>query len=257
MKISKTILFSLFLHLLAIYAAALPLKQMVYEERIFSIVLKDSPMAGSEEHQRDGTKQERRKNSNADTMKISKANVHHPDEGSNSIVSRYPEKNVMDSSQPSGSKTTQGEVFLPVKEDRLAQGLNEGYAFNPSVQTKGLPSAGMKVNVVLTKSEPATGTNNQSLLNQLRVSIERALTYPPLARKRNIEGTVVVRFKVNENGSPSDVRVVESSHYKILDDEAVKTVTKAAPLPPVQGNVEIPISFRLFSFSSAESVNER
>lgn len=94
------------------------------------------------------------------------------------------------------------------------------------------------------------GTEGKSIpdpATAIRSAIERALLYPPIARKRYMEGKVVVRFSIDEKGIPSSVQIVESSGHPMLDDEAIRTVARAAPLPATQRSVEIPINFKLLS----------
>lgn len=95
---------------------------------------------------------------------------------------------------------------------------------------------------------PATragGGNNSDLIGNIRAAIERALIYPPLARKRGMEGTVTAEFAITNRGMPEGIRITKSSGYTLLDTAARETIIKAAPLPSVTGNIEIPITFRL------------
>lgn len=79
----------------------------------------------------------------------------------------------------------------------------------------------------------------------LQSALEKVKTYPRLARERGIEGTVLVRFKVLPSGTVETVNVVRSSGASILDEASVKTVYRAAPMPYVQGWVEVPMSYVL------------
>jgi protein TonB len=80
---------------------------------------------------------------------------------------------------------------------------------------------------------------------QLQSAIEKAKTYPRFARERGIEGTVLVRFKVLPTGDIETVNVVKSSGAQILDDASVRTVYRAAPMPFVNGWVEVPMVYEL------------
>jgi TonB family protein len=79
----------------------------------------------------------------------------------------------------------------------------------------------------------------------LRSALERARIYPRFARERGIEGTALVRFKVRPTGEIDRVDIVSSSGAKILDDAAVKTIYRAAPVPYVEGWIEVPMVYRL------------
>jgi protein TonB len=79
----------------------------------------------------------------------------------------------------------------------------------------------------------------------LQSAIEKAKTYPRFARERGIEGTVLVRFRVLPSGAIETVNVVKSSGAQILDDASVRTVYRAAPMPFVDGWVEVPMVYEL------------
>jgi TonB family protein len=79
----------------------------------------------------------------------------------------------------------------------------------------------------------------------IQAAIERAKSYPRLARERGIQGVVHVRFRVREGGAVDDVHVVRSSGSAILDSASVKTVYRASPMPRVKGWVEVPIAYVL------------
>jgi TonB family protein len=80
---------------------------------------------------------------------------------------------------------------------------------------------------------------------RLHAALEKAKTYPRLARERGIEGSVLVRFKVLPSGDVETVNVVRSSGVEILDEASVRTVYRAAPMPFVSGWVEVPMSYVL------------
>ena len=91
-------------------------------------------------------------------------------------------------------------------------------------------------------------TNNKedtSLYALIRALLERARSYPLLARKRGMEGTVLVCFTIDRKGLPQDVKIMKSSGYQILDEEARKMLIKASPFPGVRGEIVIPITFKL------------
>jgi TonB family protein len=76
-------------------------------------------------------------------------------------------------------------------------------------------------------------------------AIERSKSYPRMARERGIQGVVHVRFKLRPTGDVETVEIVKSSGYDILDTASVRTVYRAAPLPYVNGWVEVPMAYVL------------
>lgn len=79
----------------------------------------------------------------------------------------------------------------------------------------------------------------------IQAAIEGTKNYPRLARERGIEGEVRLRFRLNSSGIVEAVEVVKSSGYEILDTASIRAVYRAAPMPAVQGWIEVPIAYVL------------
>ena len=79
----------------------------------------------------------------------------------------------------------------------------------------------------------------------VHAALEKAKTYPRVARERGVEGVVLVRFKVLPTGEIETVDIIRSSGSDILDTASVRTVYRAAPMPYVNGWVEVPMSYVL------------
>jgi len=75
--------------------------------------------------------------------------------------------------------------------------------------------------------------------------------YPRSARRRGLEGTVILKVLVNIRGRVGECRVHKSSGHSILDERAMKTVRKWTFKPGTQGAkssamwVKVPIRFQL------------
>jgi protein TonB len=76
--------------------------------------------------------------------------------------------------------------------------------------------------------------------------IGRALRYPRKAQRAGISGQTKVRFIICANGQVRAIEVVKSSGYAILDNDAIKTVKRAAPFPPppIEAVLIMPISYQ-------------
>jgi protein TonB len=71
--------------------------------------------------------------------------------------------------------------------------------------------------------------------------------YPPLARKRGLEGSVLVRLAIAGDGALSDVHAVGSAP-DLLARSAVDAARRASPLPPPPRGpvrIEVPMRFRI------------
>lgn len=106
-------------------------------------------------------------------------------------------------------------------------------------------------------NHPSTGARTSSLRSDyswlmatLRRRVESLKTYPHLARVQGWGGRVVVRATIKDDGSLLDARVVESSGYEILDDEAIQLMHRAFPIHlqrdigKPQVAVMVPIQYR-------------
>jgi protein TonB len=75
--------------------------------------------------------------------------------------------------------------------------------------------------------------------------------YPPLAKRLNMEGSVIVRVLVDTAGRPAQVELERSSGASILDQAALKAVRQWSFVPARQGGeavaawVNVPIRFHL------------
>jgi len=86
----------------------------------------------------------------------------------------------------------------------------------------------------------------------LVIAIAKAKGYPSLARKKRIEGTVKIKFSLNEFGAIISKSVLESSGHNILDQYAIEIFTKIGkfPTPPShtaanQLTMIVPINFAI------------
>lgn len=78
----------------------------------------------------------------------------------------------------------------------------------------------------------------------VRRKIQGALTYPRMARERELEGTVEVRFRVAEDGQATGIEVKRSAGA-VLDQAAVDAIRRAQPFGSGPGWVRVPVVFEL------------
>ena len=70
-----------------------------------------------------------------------------------------------------------------------------------------------------------------SYFAHIKRRIQNAWIWPPEAQKYG--GKLLLRFKLRENGTLEEVRLIKSAGIRILDDLAMAAVTKAAPFEPI------------------------
>jgi periplasmic protein TonB len=77
--------------------------------------------------------------------------------------------------------------------------------------------------------------------------IQSNISYPRMARKMGWQGRVLISFIICSDGSVKDIRIIESSGFKVLDKNAVEVIQKVAPFPrpPVAAELIIPVIYKL------------
>lgn len=76
--------------------------------------------------------------------------------------------------------------------------------------------------------------------------IKQNITYPSIARKRNIQGVVEVKFSISQNGEVKNIEIL--SGHKFLRKATIKAIENASQnFPKAKKNVELklPVSFTL------------
>jgi len=67
----------------------------------------------------------------------------------------------------------------------------------------------------------------------LKIKVESVLKYPELAAISGYQGTLFIKFDIMKDGSLGGLEVLKSSGYKILDDEALRSIRESAPFQPL------------------------
>jgi protein TonB len=112
-------------------------------------------------------------------------------------------------------KTAEFVPELPLIEDEEAGDTTE--TASPEETRKGGAEDGF------------TDREYEALLAHIKDFIDKNLEYPAMARRRNVEGVVGVRFKLERDGGLAAVAVDHSSGSSILDNAAVSLVKKMRP----------------------------
>jgi TonB family protein len=81
----------------------------------------------------------------------------------------------------------------------------------------------------------------------IRDSVMRHVRYPDEARRRGIEGKVLLSFVVLEDGSTARIRVERGSGSRLLDESARRAVagTRVERRVPYRVAVHLPVTYRL------------
>ncbi|MDP3466246.1 MAG: energy transducer TonB [Sulfuricurvum sp.] len=85
-------------------------------------------------------------------------------------------------------------------------------------------------------------------LGEIRGLLLQNLKYPKIAQKLKMQGEVRIAFSLGTDGSVENVKVVESSGFEILDEDAVSLIEKTAskfPKPSKSVRITVPLSYVL------------
>lgn len=140
--------------------------------------------------------------------------------------------------QPSSNPSAQNSVVVaPASEKTLLS--------KPVVQeTKTLQSTEPKTQA----PKPSVQKQYvQTNLSAIRAMLQENFYYPLSARKRGIQGEVVVKFTLLKNSSIKDIIIIKSSQG-LLDSAAQKTIEALdgkLPAPSEDLVLELPINYRL------------
>jgi protein TonB len=88
------------------------------------------------------------------------------------------------------------------------------------------------------------GNEQDELLAYIKNFINKNLAYPPMARRRNIQGVVRVSFTFEKNGELVSIEVSRSSGSSILDKAAVSLIKQIHPIEsiPIKRKMDLTVN---------------
>ena len=106
------------------------------------------------------------------------------------------------------------------------------------------------------RAENAETENDADLVNhllaELRAAFDARFVYPPLARRHGWQGQVRVGLTIESDGHLSELRILSSSGYAILDRDALQTLARIGALPQTRTRLDgqsyrlqLPVIYRL------------
>ena len=87
----------------------------------------------------------------------------------------------------------------------------------------------------------------------MRDSIAKNIKYPADAKQQGKDGTVIIQFVVEKDGSRSDVKVIRKGKLPSMDDEALRVINSMPKFSsglnernqPVRVKFTLPVRFKL------------
>lgn len=139
-----------------------------------------------------------------------------------------------------------GERAVPQQTAQTERQAAETPAQTDSLATRALQIASLSAELAAQREmearsprtrlvSPSTAeTRDAAYLNAWRRKVERIgnLNYPDEAKRQKLFGELVLRVDVRADGTINEIRVLQSSGQKLLDDAAVRIVRLAAPFAP-------------------------
>lgn len=250
MSFKKTITFSILLHF-CFFAAVILLpsgllgnsNKMLREKVFFVKLTKDTDESGSVQPEVNPV---RKRSSLSNGVKIKKSKT----EKTRNIK--------IETEKVIAVNPVRKKDFLSHRVNTDAVSGKNDFSMERSPDSKVLPASytGSErvVDVSYAREVGDTGTSGDSqgngglsdgVFELIRNSIEKAKTYPVLARKMGLDGTVYIGFRISPQGEPQDIRIIKSSGVRILDAATMDIVKRAAPFPRVDASIEVPVVFKL------------
>ncbi|NIO15534.1 MAG: TonB family protein [Deltaproteobacteria bacterium] len=130
---------------------------------------------------------------------------------------------------------TLGKMVLAARErNTKGEGKGEGENIGTKSEAKqqGEFSEVARAGTVLT---PLDNPSIQyiSYFASIKRKIELVWQYPFDAIQRGIQGDLILDFSINRGGDLKNIKLVRSSGFAILDEEAIESIRKAAPFSPI------------------------
>jgi periplasmic protein TonB len=113
-----------------------------------------------------------------------------------------------------------------------------------SIAARHIVATPPKQRVAPTPPMARKGPDLGVLRSQIRRAVNRHRHYPRLARRRGIEGKVILAFRLSKAGAIQRVKVVHSAG-RLLDKAALAALKRATPLPYYPDWVRLPVVFQL------------
>ncbi|AOO66394.1 energy transducer TonB [Sulfurospirillum halorespirans] len=139
-------------------------------------------------------------------------------------------------------KLPQKEKPIKPVSHHMASTVLENNASSPVADASPLPPTTPQISA----SSIETPTYLDLHKNEIAQALQRAKSYPELARRRSIEGVVEVSFTIKPTGEVEEVEATSQS--QLLSSAAIESVHKAKgyfPIPLENVTIKVPIVYRL------------
>ena len=129
------------------------------------------------------------------------------------------------------------EAVAPKKEEKPIKDKEKAPA--PPTLKEGIKKEEVKLEASpLMREKIARDLAVSEYVGKVSQQISRNFVYPEAAKEANLEGSLMLRFRIYWAGQLLGVEIKESSGYAVLDENAVNIVKKIAPYPPFSAQMK-------------------
>ncbi len=114
-------------------------------------------------------------------------------------------------------------LFRPIQDINPPEGINRS-----KINIHEWSNKSTKGNLVKDHLED---NGSEQYFALVRFRIERQKRYPIRAKRRQLEGKARLSFVIHADGGITDLKISETSHYRLLDRAALEAVKEAVPFP--------------------------
>lgn len=141
-----------------------------------------------------------------------------------------------------------------IEEIKPQAEIKEVFKESKPIETPQLAQMEPKTTPLLSTPQPITPPVNveeqylDEHLSAIRDLLLKHRKYPTQAVRLKQEGAVKVTFRLKQNGEVEDIRIVGSSGYDLLDEDAMNLILKTAgyfPKPPKSVRITVPLRYNL------------
>lgn len=148
-------------------------------------------------------------------------------------------------SQPTPHKKRHHRKEIVKEEGRLAKQEEVSPPSTPAPKAK--PDEKVEEGEIIQTLSYKNGDEDETL-SKIKRAIDRRNKYPPMARKRGLEGEVVVEFVVYKDGRVDNIRIIKPCVHDAFNVAALNAVKKAQsdfPTLSVNTRIQFPVVYEL------------
>lgn len=146
------------------------------------------------------------------------------------------------------AEASRESMTLPVGADVALKGAGTTSGTGAKGEYAPASSHGRSGRISPSENTGTGGFDLSAVAAGFRERVEAAKWYPYTARRRGLEGMVLVKVTLSADGTLSAVTIIRSSGHSILDESALGLIRNISPFRHNTGreiSIELPIEYRL------------